>query len=86
LKRLQARQDEITTERLGNWVGKEVELLLDGASHSHPDRLYGRSSQNITVNLTRPEPELKPGMTVLARVTEVARYTLRAEFVSVVKP
>jgi len=86
LKIYQARQDAITTERLNDWVGKEVELLLDGSSHSHPDRLYGRSSQNITVNLTRDEPELKPGMTIVARVTEVARYTLRAEYLRVIKP
>jgi len=86
LKLYRARQDAITTERLNDWVGKEVELLLDGASHSHPDRLYGRSSQNLTVNLTRAEPELKPGMTIVARVTEVARYTLRAEYLRVIKP
>jgi tRNA-2-methylthio-N6-dimethylallyladenosine synthase len=81
LKIFQARQDEITTERLNAWVGQEVELLLDGPSYSHPDRLVGRSSQNITVNLTTAEPDLKPGMVIAARVVEVARYTLRAEWI-----
>lgn len=81
LQVLQALQQEITAGRLSEWCGREVEVLLDGVSSSNKDRLQGRISQNIMVNLNGVEQELEPGMFIKARVTEQARFTLKADVV-----
>ena len=85
LHRFQRRQDEISTEQLQSWIGRPVEVLLEGPSQADPDILRGRSSQNLTVNLTRREPALQPGMVVEAVVAGAARYTLRGDFVRIIK-
>lgn len=83
LKRLQALQDEITQRRLQSWIGKEVEVLLDGPSKDGTGRLQGRLSQNILMNLIEVDPALEPGMFVTARVAGTARYTLKGELLTV---
>jgi tRNA-2-methylthio-N6-dimethylallyladenosine synthase len=52
LKELQALQFTHTTESLQSWVGKDVEVLIEGPSTNNPEELSGRSSQNIVVNLS----------------------------------
>ena len=79
LQRVQSLQQSLAAVRLNRWVGKEVELLIDGPSHSDPSCLQGRMSQNIRVNLLRPAPGIEPGMVVQARIESAARYTLRGE-------
>jgi len=83
LQRLQRRQDEITTQRLAAWVGKEAEVLLEGPSSANPLALKGRLSQNIVVNLDQHYPRLAPGQIVRVKLTGSARYTLRGEPVEV---
>ncbi|MCB0336137.1 MAG: tRNA (N6-isopentenyl adenosine(37)-C2)-methylthiotransferase MiaB [Bdellovibrionales bacterium] len=78
LQRYQARQSEITTEYLESVVGQQAELLLDGPSASDPQRLMGRTSQNVVVNLTENYEDLEPGMLVHVELTGAARYTLKA--------
>lgn len=77
LYRFQARQNEITSEILDNWVGKPVEILVDGPSSNNPSLMQGRTSQNLTFNFLEPDPELKPGCIVPAHVVSRGRYTLR---------
>jgi tRNA-2-methylthio-N6-dimethylallyladenosine synthase len=79
LKRYQSRQDQITTEYLQTWVGKEGEVLIDGPSALDPQALQGRLSQNILVNLARTDLPLEPGQLVPVRITESARFTLKGE-------
>lgn len=79
LQEFQARQDEITTERLGSWVGKATEILIDGPSKSQPDHLQGRNSQNLLINLSDRYDHLRPGMIVPVLVTAQSKYTLRGE-------
>lgn len=79
LQELQAKQEAITARRLQSWVGKRVDVLIDGPSSSDPTRLQGRSSQNITVNLSSAADGLKPGMTVPVLVKKAARFTLVGE-------
>ena len=81
LKRYQQRQDEITKESLQSWVGRTAEVLLDGPSSQDPQALQGRISQNILVNLKRSDRLLEPGMFVNVRITEAARFTLKAEVI-----
>lgn len=50
LVRLQALQDRHTRERLTACVGKEMEVLVEGASARDPDHLCGRTPCYKTVN------------------------------------
>ena len=83
LKRYQTRQDQITTEYLQTWVGKEGEVLIDGPSTLDPQALQGRLSQNILVNLARTDLPLEPGQLVPVRITESARFTLKGELLPI---
>ena len=85
LQRLQALQNEITTRRLQSWLGKEVEVLLDGPSKDGSGRLQGRISQNILLNLNEVDEALEPGMLVMAKVTAAARYTLKGDVLRLVE-
>ena len=77
LQLLQARQFEITQERLLAWHGKVVEVLVEGPSSSNPARLCGRTSHNILLNLEQEEANLRPGMISPVLVTGSARFTLK---------
>jgi tRNA-2-methylthio-N6-dimethylallyladenosine synthase len=81
LKLLQARQMEITTARLGEWVGKEVEVLIDGKSAQDETRFQGRTSQNLTFNFTTGNENgaLKEGQILNCLVKECSKYTLKGE-------
>ncbi len=79
LQRLQVLQDEMTATFLQEFVGKEVEVLLEGATAFNPMALQGRNSQNIVVNLDQEYPRLSPGKLVKVRVTGTGRFTLRGE-------
>lgn len=81
LQELQALQNDITQRRLQSWIGKEVEVLLDGPSKDGSGRLQGRISQNILLNLNDVHESLAPGMLVNTTVTEAARYTLKGDVV-----
>jgi tRNA-2-methylthio-N6-dimethylallyladenosine synthase len=83
LKRLQKLQDEITHERLQSFVGQTVEVLIDAPSTSHGDRLAGRNSQNILVNLDQRHEALEPGMFITARINGAARFTLKGELLEI---
>jgi tRNA-2-methylthio-N6-dimethylallyladenosine synthase len=77
LQRLQTLQNEITTKRLENWVGKTIEVLIDGPSKEDGTKVQGRSSQNLVVNMLEAYPDLEPGMIVPVQIERAARYTLQ---------
>lgn len=77
LLRLQQLQNEITEQRLKSWIGKTTEVLIDGISQHSKNRLQGRNSQNILVNITEDTPDLEPGMLVNVEIVETGRYTLK---------
>ncbi len=82
LQQLQALQFEHTSGVLGQWLGKEVEILIDGPTSYNPRALCGRSSQNIVVNLDEEQVQLRPGMIVRALVSEVSRFSLRGRYLA----
>jgi tRNA-2-methylthio-N6-dimethylallyladenosine synthase len=82
LQELQALQLTLTAARLESWVGKDVEVLIDGPSSSNAERLQGRISQNIVLNIDEEQYNLSPGNLVLARVTESARFTLKGKILA----
>jgi tRNA-2-methylthio-N6-dimethylallyladenosine synthase len=65
LERLQRVQRRITTEILAAEVGKLVEVLVEGPSRSNPQRRFGRTPENRTVNF---EGDAPAGARVLVEV------------------
>jgi tRNA-2-methylthio-N6-dimethylallyladenosine synthase len=55
LQRLLATQKEISTRRNRVYCGKEVELLVEGKSKTHRERLTGRTRSNLVVNFDGSE-------------------------------
>jgi tRNA-2-methylthio-N6-dimethylallyladenosine synthase len=76
LQRLQKLQEEHGREALESWIGKRVEVLIEGPSSFDPTLMCGRTSQNIVINLTAAVPQLEPGALVSVEVTGMNRYTL----------
>lgn len=81
LQRFQAVQNEITSDYLKSWVGRETELMIEGPSAANPKLLQGRNSQNIVVNLADEEDHLEPGDIVQVKISKAAKYTLKARLV-----
>ncbi len=76
---LQAKQEEIQSSRLDQWVGKTVEVLIDNRNRMDERCFQGRSSQNLVVNFTHPYEGLSMGSLVNAKITGRKRYTLVGE-------
>lgn len=85
LQLLQKKQEEHTAEILKSWRDREVEVLLEGPSQFDSKILSGRSSQNILVNLDKEELGLKAGMTVRAKISDVNRFTLKGQYLGVIR-
>lgn len=81
LQELQALQNELCQKVLQGWVGKVVEVLIDGPSKADSSVLQGRTSQNITVNLGEDDNWLSPGDIVPVYIDRAARFTLRGSAV-----
>ncbi len=76
---LQAKQEEIMSRRLGAWVGREVEVLVDNRNKHDADCLQGRISQNFMFNFLAPHDNVTLGSLVKAKVVGKKRYTLHGE-------
>lgn len=83
LNELQELQAELQAQSLKNWVGKEVEVLIEGESKGDSRGMQGRISQNHLVNLLPAEQEVVAGSTVCVKVIEARRHTLLGELVKV---
>ncbi len=79
LQRLQAKQEEITSQKLDSWVGREVEVLIDNVNQHRDGCFQGRISQNFMLNFDKPFNGLSIGSVVRARVTGRKRFTLVGE-------
>jgi tRNA-2-methylthio-N6-dimethylallyladenosine synthase len=77
LQRVQALQKDITARRLGRWVGREAEVLVEGDSARYPGQLCGRTTGNEMVNFAGP-PSLR-GQLVPVRITAARGHTLVGE-------
>ncbi len=80
--RLMERQQAISLDRNRNWIGREMEILIEGRSSSEPTTAVGRSFRDA------PEVDGKvfvrgcaaePGTFIKARVVEAKPYDLVAE-------
>jgi tRNA-2-methylthio-N6-dimethylallyladenosine synthase len=69
LEVLMARQKEIQIARYKNYIGKNIEVMVEGKNESR-NQWIGRTSQNKTLNFTAPaDAALKVGAYVQTRVT-----------------
>jgi tRNA-2-methylthio-N6-dimethylallyladenosine synthase len=66
LERLQRIQRGITREILATQVGQNVEVLVEGPSRYEPQKRFGRTPENRTVNFTGTAPT---GACVQVRIT-----------------
>jgi tRNA-2-methylthio-N6-dimethylallyladenosine synthase len=79
LQVLQAKQEEIQSARLEQWVGKTAEVLIDNHNRMDDRCFQGRISQNFVVNFTKPYEGLSLGSLVNAKITGRKRFTLVGE-------
>jgi tRNA-2-methylthio-N6-dimethylallyladenosine synthase len=77
LQAVQSLQKGITAERLSRWIGREVEVLVEGDSARYPGQLCGRTTGNEMVNFAGP-PSLT-GQLVPVRIVAARGHTLVGE-------
>lgn len=77
LQAVQSLQKAITERRLARWVGRSVEVLVEGDSARHPGQLCGRTTGNEMVNFAGP-PSLV-GRLVTVRIVAARGHTLVGE-------
>lgn len=77
LNRLIELQNRITVEKNAEWVGREVEVLVEGPSPKNPDVLQGYSREYRMVHFAG-SPE-RAGRLARVRVTGSALWGLRGE-------
>ena len=82
LQILQRKQEAITAARLGSWVGKDVEVLIENRNQNREGCLQGRTSQNVMLNFDTVYPGLSIGDIVTARVVAPKRFTLLGELLT----
>jgi tRNA-2-methylthio-N6-dimethylallyladenosine synthase len=58
------------------WIGRTVEVLIDGPSRRDAAEWTGRTPENRIVNFRAPS--LEPGKLASVRISEVSAYSLRA--------
>ncbi len=79
LRRVHEVQARITEEIYGSYVGKEVEVLVEGKSERDPQKLTGRTTTNVVVNFTAPRTDLE-GALVKVLITEAGKHSLKGEY------
>nr|WP_106784458.1 tRNA (N6-isopentenyl adenosine(37)-C2)-methylthiotransferase MiaB [Lysinibacillus timonensis] len=83
LQRLNTVVEEFSAEALKKYEDAEVEVLVEGTSKKRDDMLAGYTRRNKLVNFAG-EKELI-GHIVKVKITDAKAYSLRGEFVEVVK-
>jgi tRNA-2-methylthio-N6-dimethylallyladenosine synthase len=78
LERLQKLQRSIAVEKLAAELGREVEVLVEGASDEPGDRI-GRSPENRLVHFTASEEEAPAGAILRVRVVRAGASSLSGE-------
>lgn len=79
LKRVHEVQARITEEIYNSYVGKEVEVLVEGRSERDPQKLTGRTTTNVVVNFTAPRMDLE-GALVKVLILEAGKHSLKGKY------
>ncbi|MFF5993422.1 tRNA (N6-isopentenyl adenosine(37)-C2)-methylthiotransferase MiaB [Lysinibacillus sp. KU-BSD001] len=83
LQRLNAVVEELSAAALKKYEGQIVEVLVEGSSKKRDDVLAGYTRRNKLVNFAGGKDLV--GQLVKVKITSAAAYSLRGEFVEVVK-
>jgi tRNA-2-methylthio-N6-dimethylallyladenosine synthase len=75
--RVMTLQKEVTAKRLAEWIGRDVEVLVDGISKRDAERFCGRSPQNIVVNFDSREDFT--GRLVRVRIERSGQFSLHGD-------
>jgi len=81
LKRVHETQAKITAEIYQSYVGKEVEVLVEGRSERDENQLTGRTTTNIIVNFTAPRLDLE-GKLVKVLIESAGKHSLKGRYLS----
>ena len=81
LKKLMNIQNEISYENNKKYVGKTVEVLVEGESKNNPETFMGRSRRNKLIIFPRQEGII--GKIVDVKINQVKSWTLYGEIVNV---
>lgn len=84
LMELVARQREIQMKKHRKYVGKVVEVLVEGKSAKSDLHWSGYSSSNLTVNF-ESEVELRPGLIVEVEITKVNPHSLFGRYLKTLR-
>jgi tRNA-2-methylthio-N6-dimethylallyladenosine synthase len=76
MERLVDRVQHIALERAQRFVGRELDVLVEGPSRTDPDKLRGRTRHNKTVNFTGVA---QPGDFARVEITSATSTTLAGE-------
>jgi tRNA-2-methylthio-N6-dimethylallyladenosine synthase len=76
MERLVEAVQRIATERAQRFVGRELDVLVEGPSRTDPDRVRGRTRHNKTVNFTGLA---RPGDYARVEITSATSTTLAGE-------
>jgi len=78
LNEVQRLQKQITEEIYKSYVGKVVEVLVEGRSKKNPDWFTGRTTTNVIVNFSSDKKDLT-GKLVKVKITEAGKHSLKGE-------
>lgn len=79
LKRVHEVQGRITEEIYQSYVGKVVEVLVEGRSEKDPSKLTGRTTTNVVVNFEAPRLDLE-GALVKVEITSAGKHSLKGRY------
>jgi tRNA-2-methylthio-N6-dimethylallyladenosine synthase len=80
LSRLQSRQQEITNERHREWVGRIVDIMVEGESRNGEGQWSGRTGANHIVNFAGTA-DIRPGQLLRVEIDETCQHSLRGHLV-----
>lgn len=79
LQRLNALVNEISAQKMREYEGKVVEVLVEGESKNNPDILAGYTRKNKLVNFKGPKSAI--GQLVKVKITKAKTWTLDGEII-----
>ncbi len=79
LQRLNAVVNEISAEKMKAYLGRVVEVLVEGESKNNPDVLAGYTTKSKLVNFIGPKTAI--GKIVEVRITDAKTWSLNGEMI-----
>ena len=85
LVRVHELQGRITEEINRSYIGRKVEVLVEGPSQTRPELFTGRTRTHHVVNFRAPQGLDLQGALVYVLIKEVGKHSLRGEYLESIK-